>query len=445
MMRYEEEPMLPFAISAALALALPGARLCSRIPDPLPPYTGSVHFIGVATADTVRAGAGAIRFRTSGGHFGPGTARTIHGQRVRVTRLGRTASDEVRRAVEAHGEVVLVPWDYGPDCYPVPWTRSARWMDAGTSGAFVARLRDRAHWVDGRPTLDVHAPQFVPYPTAPGLMRQVAPQLLQRAADGAHLSADELVDLYDVLTPLAVALPQGIGAADTVSLVRALDALLGWEREHAALAARYPARFMVSTMIGEATRQLVAARFHPEEGTYRVRVVLPSGDSSVFFFRTIRGAASAVAPGELRDPLTPTPRAPGARAATVGTTQRVVMARRLAELPASFGGSSPSDEPPVGYFGVLDSAEAGARRTQLYFGSAGRFVAADPVLAAAYSERPWTPGSPGTQDYFPARLTTRNDGTVIVAHEIARDGKPVAMVTATRVSREVARLDARPH
>lgn len=423
----------------SLALALPGGEsLCSRIPDPLPPFAGSLHLTGVATADTVAAGPGAVRYGLGGGHFGPGTAGIVFGQRVRVARLARTASDDVRRAVEAHGEVVLVPWDHGPGCRPVRWTRSARWMAAGTNGAFVAQLRERSHWVDGRPTLDVHAPQFVPYPVAPALARR----LTHEAARGAPLSADELIDLYDALTPLAAAMPSG-DAADTLSLTRALDARLGWEREHAALVARYPARLMVSTMLNEATRWLVAARAYPEEGTYCVRVVLASGDSSVFFLRTISGRAQPVSPWELGEPSPPRqPRAPGTRETRVGVLHYVAIARQVEELPRRAADMGPPwEDPPKGYFGVLDSTSAdadGTRRAQLYFGSAGRFVAADPVLVAAYGERPWIPGV-GPQDYYPARLGSRDDGTIVAVHTIVRAGRPVATVTATRISREVVR------
>jgi len=86
------------------------------------------------------------------GELIPGSARAIYGQRVRIDQLGERARRALPPGVR---DVVLVPWAYGPDCRPLPWSRSARWVTDTRSGVFAAQLRPREHWAGDVPTFDI--------------------------------------------------------------------------------------------------------------------------------------------------------------------------------------------------------------------------------------------------------------------------------------------------
>lgn len=51
--------------------------------------------------------------------------------------------------------VVLVPWQFGPDCAPTPWIESALWAPVDTVSFLTAWLRPRASWISDAPTFDV--------------------------------------------------------------------------------------------------------------------------------------------------------------------------------------------------------------------------------------------------------------------------------------------------
>jgi hypothetical protein len=125
-------------------------------------------------------------------HFGPGIARAIYGQRVRVNRLTASARAALPEGVR---EVLLVPWDYGADCRPVPWSRSAGWLPDTLTGVFAATLRAREHWAGDLPTLDI-TPFAQPYrePPADTSVRDWLPT--------RRLGIDRLLRLYDALWPI---------------------------------------------------------------------------------------------------------------------------------------------------------------------------------------------------------------------------------------------------
>jgi hypothetical protein len=58
--------------------------------------------------------------------------------------------------------VVLVPWQFGPDCAPTPWIESALWAPVDTVAFVTAWLRPRAGWIDEAPTFDVEVRGWQP-------------------------------------------------------------------------------------------------------------------------------------------------------------------------------------------------------------------------------------------------------------------------------------------
>ncbi len=187
-------------VSTAIGLIVaPAAHACSLVSPWEIRRASRLEFMGTPLPDTVLAGAGSRTFSEQAGHFGPGTARTIYGQRVSVDRLGARA----RRALPAGvREVVLVPWDYGADCRPVPWSRSARWLPDTRSGLFAAQLRPREHWAGNVPTFDI-TPFMQPYydPSPDSTVRDWLPR--------PRVRAERLLRMFDELWSLGATLDSG--------------------------------------------------------------------------------------------------------------------------------------------------------------------------------------------------------------------------------------------
>jgi hypothetical protein len=218
---------------ATLGRAAPRPALCSLVPVAAYRDTATTFFVGVGAPDTVLAGRGSTRVGGGPGHWGRGTERPIFGQVVRVGHhLGGAASSALERAFSKTGtrEVVIVPWDYAPDCEPVPWGRSARWVDSTQSGFFRVRPRPESQWVDGRPVLDAYWADLQPYPH--GLFFQHGYRGTSALKTGPSLTPEEYFGLY-------AALPDQVQAARESD--SALTALAAWERAHPELAGKYPA------------------------------------------------------------------------------------------------------------------------------------------------------------------------------------------------------------
>ena len=123
-------PISSVSILSAIALALSpsSAFACSKIPSwgHVRMHASTMFMTGAAMRDTLHAGPGAVEFGVGEGHFGNSGAKPVFGQVLSVTALGRRTPPGVRRAVAASGNrVLLVPWDYGPDCRAVQWSGSA--------------------------------------------------------------------------------------------------------------------------------------------------------------------------------------------------------------------------------------------------------------------------------------------------------------------------------
>lgn len=275
---------IPFAFPTLLVLALMHrpASVCSKGPNLSFRSPEAVYFIGSGLPDTVAVTPGTVPVRSGGGHFGAARFRVPYGQVVQIDRLASSSEESLPPGTT---KVILVPWDYNASCQPVYWGASARWLPPGARGLLDAELRDPAHWVGSMPTLDVFAPELTPYPWASGYQRELSFDRAEAGPQDTILTADELLELIDVLPT--------VDRADVWS-DSALAPLLAWARANPRLANRWPASNTVFWLRRHAEDERVRSRASPLAGTYRVVVVFGSGDSSVVYARTERSPMSTV-------------------------------------------------------------------------------------------------------------------------------------------------------
>jgi hypothetical protein len=400
---------------------VPGAaHACSKMF--LPDRRGDhAFFVGTAGTDTVLAGLGTVRLRD-----GRGSAARVFGQTVVVERLPESAPRALAEAVRrAGGRVVLVPWAYGPDCRPLRWEGSARWLPPRRHGLYFARLRTREHWAGAVPTLDVFTPEAAPYPY---LFGRALPEVDEQGRRA--LSPEELMGLYD-------ALPPGPAAAHADAK---LAPLRTWMRRHADLAAREPARGLIAGIYRRANRERETERVRrlemPLRGTYRFVMRLESGDSVVLFGRTAERAevpfwsTSGLGPPE---GLALVPAA--------GYSLRMAVARTPAELPTRFGQQDGRGYALAG-FRLLEKSEARGRQ-RVWRGDLDAVQAASRMIggrldaallrAAGYASGAMDDGQP-----TPAVFSLSPEGRASVRYAVLRAGRVVLEVHGERVSRQTA-------
>jgi hypothetical protein len=216
--------------------------------------------LGVSTSDTLVAGAGEVKWTMAEGHNGPTGRAVIYGQVVVV--------DSSRGPGDAgSGRVVLVPWDYGPDCAPTPWGGTAKWRRPGTRGLYKAILRQPQFWAGGLPTYDVFTPEFEPYTSdrggaGLGPTRDTLPQLTaeQMFAASAHFTFASRED--------------------------SLMSFLGWAAASPSFTRRPPLNATVWDAAYIVRRLRIRALDVPIKGTYRVVATLTGTDSVTFYART---------------------------------------------------------------------------------------------------------------------------------------------------------------
>lgn len=410
------------------------ANACSKVPVP-GPFKGTVHFIGTAGADTLPAALGPVRPvppAPERGHFGPTREGPLHGQIVRVHQLAASADPVLRRALaRGNGDVLLVPWDYVADCRPVRWSRSARWVTPGTRGFYWAILRDSAHWSGGLPTLDVHAPQFVPYPGASGFERDVR---LRRRRDSTFtmLTADELFALYDIFPE-----PRAYDDSTPRDPYAAVEPVLQWSRANPHLAERYPARDLISRLLSAAEWERVRAIRSAVAGTWRFRISLPSGDSLVLMARTterpIRTLESITRDRPPRS-ATSIPRAAG-----YGLLAHVAL--DSASLPRE--GQRSRDTGVQGYLMVVEKPSNEGGDSTVWLGDADLLRAAanlaldeqlrEQLRSVTRTEFEMYRSSELT--FAPGRFVRDRAGQLRYEEMIVRGGVPVVRITGERVSR----------
>jgi hypothetical protein len=223
--------MLTILIALTTAGAAPHP-ICSLVPVAVFRDTAVTYLVGAAVPDTAPAGLGATRPSEAGGHWGAGRARAVFGQVIRVDRLAGADSAVLERAfmrLDAR-EVVVVPWDYGPDCRAVVWGRSFRWVETAAPGFYRLRPRPESEWTTGRPVLDAFRADLEPYPH--GIFFQRGYRGTHAVRTGPALTPAEYFSLYSALPPSSV-------ASERPQAARAI--LDAWERTHPDLAAKYPA------------------------------------------------------------------------------------------------------------------------------------------------------------------------------------------------------------
>jgi hypothetical protein len=219
--------------------------------------------LATARSDTVRAGAGAIRYTEP-----PSDPAAVHGQLFRLDAVGGDVPAALARA-RASGikEGILVP--YGWECREVwRWHTSARWTRPGAQVMVDATMRPRSQWIGGRPTFDVE-PGHDAYP------------------DGYNYGAPDSTET--ILTPAqAFELTRSLPLYEQVERdpVAAYRGLLRWARAHPRLARRFPANYALEAA-QEALEPCVPAYDpHPVAGTYRMTVVAGGTDTVTAYFRT---------------------------------------------------------------------------------------------------------------------------------------------------------------
>lgn len=362
---------------------------------------GLAVLIARATPDTLHAGPGLVRFRSEGG------VPRFYGQVVEVEVAGGWARGRVTDGMKA----VLVPWAYDAACRTLPWTDAARWVEPGVRGLFTAMLRDSAHWVNGLPTFDVHAPFTSPYPSKSRLGR--------RAADST-LTIEELLEVLE-LRPLH--------EEARASPYLAFAPLRGWAGSHPDLARKEPAKQILRLMASSIERAFLDARAPAVSGTWRVTITAPDTVRTLFF-RTMLPPIDGLPQQsyETFDPLAdPTP--------PEGVTLLVGVALREEDLPAACAERSPGSE---GYVAVLDGrlTEDGWNGkieldvlTALFGGDStlALFESADQARMSARMRA-------GQPFESPARFRRATDGTFTVEQRMVLDDSRELLITGVRLS-----------
>lgn len=271
------------ALLAATLLSLGApfsAHACSKTPVHIQRFSeNTVLFIGRATGDSVRTGPGDVKYSLLDGHFGRAGDRIIYGQTIDVESLSSIDRKLLPAGVK---RVVLVPWDYGADCSPTPWTSSARWITPGTRGIYNAVLRNKSHWLSGVPVFDVYSPEYVPYT---GSMRRGQRSVL---GDSTWLSVDELYETVEHLPDQS---------ATKLYMAAASEPFLAWARLHRSTVERYPLKELLHTTVYRLRQEEANRLSSIFAGTFRFTVSITGHSDRQFFLRTSHIGAQTWDPG----------------------------------------------------------------------------------------------------------------------------------------------------
>jgi hypothetical protein len=406
-----------------IAIALPGtAGACSRFGfHPTVQMPTMAHFIATATADTVFAGAGSVRYVVATGHSGPGRDRSVFGQVVSVTRTGGLAARTLRQPVE---RVVLVPWDYGADCTPIPWTKSAAWVAPGTHGLFTGVLRDSAHWAGGVPTFDVFTPDFDPYP------QQVNRQRGRRRAQVEIVPVEELFELMELFPDTR--LLRDSAEAATAPLFR-------WARANPGLTGRYPIADVLYVARAIVRQQRLRAIESPLTGTWQLSVSLSGAPARTFYIRTERVPSthwdSTFTPPRVDDPTV----VPG----VYGYYLSAAIAQTVDSLPASCERNRDYDH--QGFIAVLNAPPVSSGNARTWTGELeakipGRAFQGDTALwrfANAAFDKSYRRSRAGLPPEKPARFTQSPDGMMRVEQVQTLESSESLVLSGVRIAPDV--------
>lgn len=405
-------------VAAAMLVHAGEARACSKIPLARVRTSSLAFVVGSAAADTVPAGPGFVDFRVAPGHSGPAGERTVYGQVVQVRRIGGLAAARLPAETE---RVVLVPWDYGADCRPTPWTRSARWVAPGTEGLFTAVLRDPRHWAGTVPTFDVMSPDLEPYPA-----RGTGP--LRMADQDSLLTVDQLFSVMELLPD---------AAEQRVDAAAAAEPLLAWARANPERARRYPALQMVRFAVHAIEAQRLSRVDPPLAGTYRFEARLNGGAPATFYARTRRHPTTEWNPSRSRRASDDPTRV----SVPEGYTILAAGADALEVLPYDVGGSRRINR--EAYFSVLadpeSAPEGGWRwRGQIEIDLVARQFPTDSAtqaFARAARDRSYQAYMQQRPDEVEATFLLRPDGSVRVEQTTDLGGGRRMEIRGERVSR----------
>ncbi|MEO5589344.1 MAG: hypothetical protein ABIS03_07140 [Gemmatimonadaceae bacterium] len=400
------------------------AYACSKIGFPGVRHAREAHFIAVPTSDTVLAGAGNVKYVLAPGHFGPRGDRTVYGQRLRVERIGGLASRLLRQGVS---EVVVVPWDYGADCRPVPWTRSSVWLQPNERGLITATLRDSAFWANGIPTLDVHTPNMQPYP------QRVEQQLRRR-----NLDPDALMSLDDVFLLMEI-LPYERELTDSAE--KAVEPLFQWARANPDMARRHPAVEALSRARYAANGARLRRIRSPLIGTYRISFRM--GDRPI---RSFYARSQAIPVSYWTNLLAPLPQAddPTLVVQPPGYYLQLTGAVNSSDLPETCVADPDPKNFSDGFIAVLDRPPLQVKEglqwpAKVELELLGRVFADDPELrqfikdAFQHSYQRRKAGISRTDD-LPARFTRASSGAIQFEQTIALDDGRQIVVSGGRIS-----------
>lgn len=399
---------------AGIVLLLPHTvDACSKVPVSIQRWSrNTVLFVGVAQADTMLAGAGTVGFTVAPGHFGRAGTRSIFGQVVSVESLPSVDRKLLPRETT---RVLLVPWDYGADCRPTPWMRSAQWIPSGTRGIYNAQLRERTAWVNDIPTLDVMSPAFTPYTGKAGRYGE---------PDSMVLSVDELFPVIDVM-------PDPQVMSDDPA--RAVEPFLTWVRANREVLERSPINMLHFETMSWARDRAFARIESPLLGTYRFTVSIPGHTDRVFFGRT--GAKPYYDWYWRRsDKVTTDPT----------TMQWAVGYFMLVQLATNADSLSDRCAPKSADVGAdIAHADSGGVRVWRGFVDMPMLTAMFPADTALvpYAES-WSKGFAARQRTHgdaPARFTMRSGGLLQLHAEFPLDENRRVVLRGERISRDVSR------
>jgi len=388
--------------------------VCTPVPVPIGRLSADVFFIGAALPDTILAGPGHETWSTGSGHSGFGRTRTIYGQLVEIEQLRGVS--RARLPAETK-RVVLVPWDYGPDCSTVVWGQSARWVPPGDRVVFKATLRPRDEWANALPTLDVHTPEFSLYPFDTNRLYMLRDTAIN------DLSLEAVLDLYERL-PLDSVL---FAAPDS-----AMQPLEAWARSNPALATRQPARTILEFVRVEAEERRVSMIKSPIAGTYRFVVTVPHVDSLIVYARTDERPWST----ERGRYAVGTPEDSASDNAAIGYTLLTAWASSTRALPRRADHDNSSPTISISLTPVLQTADS-----SVWHGSDG---ALDSDRNRAFWNRAVRPLEPLIEQtrpkdwyYMPGFWTIYPDGTVRYRYIVERDGIAILSIRGERISFDV--------
>jgi hypothetical protein len=358
-----------------------------------------------------------VEWSTGRGHSGFGRVRKIYGQLVQIEQLRGLSATRLPPETK---RVVLVPWDYGPDCRTVIWGASARWVTPQDPVVFKATLRPRDEWANGLPTLDVFTPEFSLYPFDTNRLYMLSDPAVN------ELSLEEVLDLYERL-PLDRA---SQGSPDS-----AIQPLEAWARSNPGLASRQPARTILKFVRFDAEERRIALIKSPIVGTYRFVVSVPGKDSLVLYARTEERPWSSLrsryAVGSVEDKASDD--------SLIGYYVMTAWRKSIAALPRRSNVDVASPNIAISLTPILETPDSTVWR--------GEASALDRDFDRAFWDRAIRPHSAVIYEessdwhYVPGFWTTYRDGSVRYRRVFPPVGVPVVTISGERLSTDVMTRD----